>query len=123
MEIEKSNNGQQNIVVLNNERSYLKSISLGIKFAMDHFGDLTKCMWPFFLLTILLPFPGILFFQGTERCFASTLDKIGLSSFRRTQGSSLGTFPTCCPCILLLPYYIGMLYCMLFCSHFANNVW
>lgn len=77
MEIEKSNNGQQNIVVLNNERSYLKSISLGIKFAMDHFGDLTKCMWPFFLLTILLPFPGILFFKGQRDALLRRWIKLG----------------------------------------------
>lgn len=77
MKAENTNNDHRNIVVLNNERSYLKSLSLGIRVAMDHLGDLTKYMWPSFLLTILLPFPGILFFKGQRDALLRRWVKLG----------------------------------------------
>lgn len=77
MAIENTNIEKNNIVVLNNDRSYLKSLFLGIREAMNHLGTLTRYMWPSILLSIILPFPGILFFWGQRDALLRRWTKLG----------------------------------------------
>ncbi|GEM_PF-2398518 len=51
-------------MVLNHDRSYVRSLTMGIRVAMDHVGQMCKYSWPSALFTLFLPFPGIIFFFG-----------------------------------------------------------
>ena len=57
-------NETKHLVVLNPDRSYVKSLFLGIRTAMDNIGNLLHYMWPSVLLTLLFPIPCISLFWG-----------------------------------------------------------
>lgn len=51
-------------ITVRQERSYLSCLSLGWQTAMNNIGLLLRYAWPSMLLTLILPLPSILFFQG-----------------------------------------------------------
>lgn len=53
-----------NQITVRQERSYLSCLSLGWQTAMNNIGLLLRYAWPSMLFTLILPLPGILFFQG-----------------------------------------------------------
>ena len=53
-----------NLTTVRQERSYLSCLSLGWQTAMNNIGLLLRYAWPSMLFTLILPLPGILFFQG-----------------------------------------------------------
>lgn len=52
------------VSVLNHDRSYAKSLTLGLKTSFNNMGTLLRFVWPSMLLTMFVPFVGILFFAG-----------------------------------------------------------
>lgn len=127
MKAENSTIEQRNIVVLNNERSYLKSLFLGIRVAMDHLGDLTRYIWPSFLLTIILPFPGILFFWGQRDALLRRWTDLGYVPSIGPKATRAELFP----CVVRAFFsFLIILLCLVACYYaytlpivYGKNVW